>query len=893
MTPRGKVLSILFAVTLLVTSILVIVSSSAILFPAVRQVPQHLMEREPGTGGGPPGVESGPAFTSRPLGTRANGTDPVVVIPIEFTDVTHNAAHDSAFFDSMFNAATGQSVNAYYTANSYGGYHVQATVTPWVQSSHSMSYYGQDGAGVDDGTGPVYRLTTEAVTLAAGYIDFSRYDRNGDGVVDHVVIVHAGAAQESSSNTNLIWSHRWGVIDANPGSPGDQPLTQDGVQIYGYITVSEDSPIGVVAHEYGHDLGLPDLYDTDGSSQGAGIWDLMAGGSWNGSPRGTSPAELTAWSRARLQWLVPVEVTAPLLSQSIRQLENNSVAFRLTIRTSTTGDEYFLVENREKVGYDSALPGGGLLIWHADDSMQDNDNDAHRLLSLEEQDGEDSPKDATDAWSSNPTGFGPETVPNSDGYGNIPTGWKVRNIGAAGVVMTADLSREVDDDLAILRLNGAFAVAVGSPVTLTASVKNQGERTETNVNVTLRVFLGPMEPSAEVTVPGSVKIVPSLAKGAYANLTWSVTPTEAGRYIVDARVNLALDEIPENNERLSHFQALTFLFHDDIESGAALWNTPGQLFDHVNRWEILGDSDPLGSSHSPTHAWRFGNYSVPIPNPSPLPYHLLEMSAPVNVPAGPLYLVYYQRYNLLGRESPTGVINASDTDNGYIEIAVNGGPWSTVAHFYGQDLRWRAVSVNLTSYFTGPTTVQVRFNATASVLAAAGGWWIDDVMLLPTNFSHATAVIPIVSQQVIEPGAEAVFTFKAVNIGDFDDVFRLVAVLPAGWTAMVVSNASAAAPVDQVRVPLAPDGEATLQLQVRSPAGVLRGTVEEIPVTLVSEGDGLQRASFTASVTIADPLGLGGIQKYAVWLVVLAIALVVIIVLVDAVKSRKYRGGIR
>ncbi len=895
MTLRGKALPLLLAAVFLAAPALLLIASLPGAPPtavAVKRVPQHLMEREPGTGSGPPGVESGPALLTRPLGTRAAGTDPVIVIPIDFQDVSPNAAHDQAYFNTMFNGATGRSVNAYYRENSYGAFGIQATVTPWVHSARNLAYYGADGSGVDDRNGPVYRLTTEAVQLAAASVDFSQFDRDGNGVVDHVVIVHAGAAQESSTNTNLIWSHRWGVIDADPSTPGDQRLTDDGVQIYGYIMVSEDSPMGVVSHEFGHDLGLPDLYDTDGSSQGAGIWEIMAGGSWNGSPRGTSPAQFSAWSKGKLGWLVPVDVTAPLLSQPIPQVENTSRAFRLIVKTSPTGDEYFLVENRQKVGYDTPLAGSGLLIWHVDDTMANNDNDVHRLLGLVEADGDDTPADAGDPWASNPTGFGPDTVPNSNGYGNIRTGWKVRNIGATGTVMVADLSREVDDDLAIVKLNGAFASAVGSPVSVTATVRNQGARTETDVNVTLRAYVGAINASSAYAVPNAVQRLASLPSGGYANLTWTLTPNATGRYILDAKVDLTADEIPENNEKLSHFNALTFRFRDDVESGAGSWTTPGQSWNDLNRWQIVSDSDPsYGSSHSPSHSWRFGNYTTVLPNPFPPQYHYLE-SPVVNVPAGPLYLVYYQRYDFLGRETPV-IRNATDTDNGYVEVAVSGGPWQPVAHFYGRDTRWRAVSVNLSSYLSGPTTVRVRYNATALVMASTGGWWIDDVMFLPTNYSYAVAVIPVVSQRTVDPGAEAVFTFKAVNVGDFDDTFRIVAALPAGWTASVVSNASAAAPLDQARIPLPPDGEASLQLRVRPPANILRGTVTEIPVTLVSEGDGTQRASFTATVTINDPLGLGGLERYAVWLVVLAIGIVVIIVLVDAAKARKYRGRVR
>src|SRR3989304_6203909 len=134
-----------------------------------------------------------------------------------------------------------------------------------------------------------------------------------------------GAPQERNpSNANLIWSHRWAVLDGNPAIPGDQRLVADGVQIYGYIMISEDSPMGVVSHELGHDLGLPDLYDTDSSSLGVGMWDVMGTGSWNSvfpSPEGTSPAHFSAWAKATLGWLTPIEVTAALLGGQVPAIE--------------------------------------------------------------------------------------------------------------------------------------------------------------------------------------------------------------------------------------------------------------------------------------------------------------------------------------------------------------------------------------------------------------------------------------------------------------------------------------------------------------------------------------------------------------------------------------------
>jgi len=892
----AKALPLLLAALLVAGPLLIVVSalpaSTVPTTTAMKRVPQHLITPDPQLGAGVPQVEAGPSSGGSALGTRASGTDPVIVIPIEFQDVTHAGAHNTAYFDSMMNGPS-PSVNGFYQENSYGTFGLQATVAGWVRSAHTMAYYGQDGSGVDDATGPIYRLTVEAVQLAhAAGVNFANFDSNpNDGVVDHVVIVHAGGAQEASPNTNLIWSHRWAVIDGDPNLPGDQRLVEDSKQIYGYAMISEDSPVGVLAHEFGHDLGLPDLYDTDSSSLGIGVWDVMGSGSWNGNPRGTSPSDFSAWSKVKLGWVTPIEVTAPLLSQRIAQVENNSVVYRLTIKTASTGDEYLLVENRERVGFDAAQPGSGLLIYHVDDSVPNNDNEAHRkvdILEADEASAGDTPNDAGDPWASNAVGLGPDTNPNSNGYGNIRTGWKVRNIGAAGTIMVADLSREVDDDLAILKVTHPTAVAVNSAVNVFVTVRNQGARTQPNVNVTLRVFLNSLAPASEVNISNGRQSGPGLNTTQFEVFTWTFTASSQGRYILDARVDLAGDEILENNERLGHVTSLVFVdgFQDDVESGMGLWNTPGQGALDAYRWAIVDDSSPYGKSHSPTHAWRFGYYGG-IPNL--MRYHYLDSRA-ISVTGGPLYLVYYQSYDLSRIETPT----ANETDNASVEVMAGAGPWQRVAFFQGKGLPWQTISVNLTPYLgPTPTTLRLRFNATSSIMPNTGGWWVDDIFLSATNLSRAVAVLPVVSDRTVDPGAEAVFTFKLVNIGDYDDTFRFSAALPSGWTAVLVTNSTSVVPVGTARVPLAPDAETSLQFRVVAATSALRGTVETIPLTATSANDAGKSADFVATARVADPLGLGGIQKYIVWIILLGIALIVIVILVDHAKSRKFRGHLR
>jgi len=381
------------------------------------------------------------------MGTRAGPVERVIVILIEFTDVGNS--NSVGHFDSLIFGSGTSTMYSYYREASYGQTSIVGDVAPtWYQSSHSMGEYGADSTGgVDDLNGPIYRLVTEAVRLADGDVDFSDYDEDGDGVVDHVIVVHAGSGQETLPTQNSIWSHHWAVVDADTSAPGTQDLiTNDGVQVYGYIMLSENSPLGVFAHEFGHDLGLPDLYDVDDSSDGVGDWDVMAGGSWLGIPQGDQPSLPSAFSKAELGWVQPIVVDIPMIDQEITSVWNSPEVYKLPIGNSD--GEYFLVENRQRHGFDSVLPGSGLLIWHVDESAPDNSNDLHRMVDLEEADEKngDHPSDATDPWFDNKDGFHPTSEPNSNAYGNVRTGWRVKNVGPSGDLTTADLSKQVLDD---------------------------------------------------------------------------------------------------------------------------------------------------------------------------------------------------------------------------------------------------------------------------------------------------------------------------------------------------------------------------------------------------------------------------------------------------------------
>jgi M6 family metalloprotease-like protein len=285
-------------------------------------------------------------------------------------------------------------------------------------------------------------------------VNFANYDNNSDGVVDGIIIVHSGRGFETSGNVLDIASHSWGLLNA---------LWKDGVWVSSYCMVPEyrynvspnDNTVGVLSHEFGHILGLPDLYDTGYDSNGLGKWSLMAWGVYNGNRGGTdtlsgvSPAFLDAWSRVFLGYVTPVNVTCFLNNQMILPVEDTAMVFRLW-NNGNMGPEYFLVENRNTTYTDTALATYGLLIYHVDENQPNNDNQwwpgqppaNHYKVALEQADGAydlERNVNRMDFWDPfNGGAFDYSSSPSSRDYYNNPTNVSITEILGGGVGM-ADL----------------------------------------------------------------------------------------------------------------------------------------------------------------------------------------------------------------------------------------------------------------------------------------------------------------------------------------------------------------------------------------------------------------------------------------------------------------------
>jgi immune inhibitor A len=368
-----------------------------------------------------------------------SGTVRVVVILVNFSNKNMTAAHNKKHFEDLF-FSTGVlpngSVKEYFKEVTNGKINIEGEVAGPFKLSNTMAFYANGDSGTGNSLPNARTMAQEAAQLSNPTVNFAPYDNDGNGFVDAFIVIHAGSGAEVTGSVNDIWSHKW-VLPSQ--------FNADGTKIFGYLTVPEDSKIGVCCHELGHLLfGFPDLYDTDGTSEGIGNWCLMAGGSWNGG--GDIPAHPSAWCKVNQGW-ASVIVQSNNANVTIPDVKTSKSVYRLW-KNGTGGNEYFLVENRQRTKYDQKLPGDGLLIWHIDESVAENSNEAHPKVKLMQADGLNQLEsganrgDAGDPYpgSANKTSFSNTSTPNSKSYAGVNTCVAVTNIGASGPSMTARLS---------------------------------------------------------------------------------------------------------------------------------------------------------------------------------------------------------------------------------------------------------------------------------------------------------------------------------------------------------------------------------------------------------------------------------------------------------------------
>jgi immune inhibitor A len=241
-----------------------------------------------------------------------------------------------------------------------------------------MTWYanGQNGMDTAKDAPSLKTMADHTVSiLEQKGVNLKQYDHKhrAPGWVDTLVIVHAGkdAGGSTTESKDDLWSCKWSLDSARSINKG----TEKEVKISPFMTIPDTAQLGVAAHEFGHlAFGWPDLYDISREDPGRGIgyWCLMGMGSWGGNPRGTYPPHPSAWCKVQQGWVNVIEdnvngsISINEAEAVLQKMKGSGVNPNLgTVRKlwsngETLGDEYFLVENRQKVGYDKFLPGEGL-----------------------------------------------------------------------------------------------------------------------------------------------------------------------------------------------------------------------------------------------------------------------------------------------------------------------------------------------------------------------------------------------------------------------------------------------------------------------------------------------------------------------------------------------------
>ncbi len=406
------------------------------------------------------GALNAPMLAASPVPSAAAVTGTVLVPSLFFSYqgidsslfMRDTAQYTAALFGAAPPSGNPYTLRTYYEQMSNSSFSMQGRIIGWVRlDSAEVTYTGVPGTCSGNPFGTTncnglfsqdavkrmqngFRQALGRVDTGASGVNFALFDNNGpdlipnsgddDGYVDMIMFAHPtkdGAC--GGATNNHIWSHRYVLANANQTNFQDF-VTNDAKAGGGFIRISDyfatsalggatscDStqimPIGTAAHEFGHALGLPDLYDTQGSTEGIGRWGLMGAGNFS-SP--ASPGRMEAWSLNQLGWVtvVPLATTG---TYSFGAAALSDTTFLVNVQGMNTRNEYFLLENRQASLADTALIAnaclvwyqtptacpGGLLIWHVDGSIMGGGGNALNAgaihgLRLEEGDG------ALDLW---------------------------------------------------------------------------------------------------------------------------------------------------------------------------------------------------------------------------------------------------------------------------------------------------------------------------------------------------------------------------------------------------------------------------------------------------------------------------------------------------------------
>jgi M6 family metalloprotease-like protein len=608
------------------------------------------------------------------------------------------------------------SMREHYRDMSYGTFDLQGGVFGWFGVPENTAYYTSDdnGLGVDRASGETGAFIRHTLQAADPSVDFRLYDNDGpdnvpdsgddDGYVDLVMFVHPNEGGECGGSD--IWSHSFSYSGwTQHGSPfvtndigaNGQPLKVDDYVIMPAISCFGGRiEIGVFSHEFGHALGLPDLYDRTAldpagfvSTGGMGLFCLMAAGSYGGDySHPATPTQMCAWGKEQLGWLEPKQVVCDETVALYYQGDAPEV-LKMWRDGDYSHNEWFLVENRQRKKWDKYLLGEGLLITHVDNNVLTQNDEAcpggnpcpagHYLVMVIEADGQWEMQaaaapvqgpwfgEAEDFFSAanNATWHG-STLPSSRDHAGAETGVSVINIGQSGDKMFADVSVsqtcDVEPALDVVdaRVRGGCDLDPfldpGETVSLAVQIRNGPTAAPaTGVSGTLTSL------SPHVSVAGSAAAFPSLDHGAFGETIVPFSIQASNAAACSTTATLRLDLAADGGYVATH----TFTVRVGLDS---LFVPISPFLDTVesgdeNGWKhyaFINDDDWSHNTNAnrtpfaiPGHSW----FSAAPPTGKDV-----SLEPPAFVPGATSVVTFWQRYD-----------TEDNWDGCVLELSVDGG----------------------------------------------------------------------------------------------------------------------------------------------------------------------------------------------------------------------------
>ena len=302
-----------------------------------------------------------------------------LVILVQFSDVSFKEENNLAAYQAMFDSenysyrgATG-SVRRYFEDQSFGQYAPTFDVVGPVTVSQTQKYYGQNDHWGSDAHPDEMVIEACRIVDTAYNVDFSIYDNDRDGFVDFVYVIYAGQGEADGGAVYTIWPHTSYIYSSSGKSIRldnkllDTYACSNELHLVTGFGLTRDG-IGAFCHEFSHVLGLMDHYATNNIlTKQTGAWDLMCSGSYNNNSN--TPAGYTAYERFFMGWTEPIILNEPVTIDSMQPLVTTGEMYIITEtgESNLKGNDpkptlFYMLENRERVGWDAYVPGEGLLI---------------------------------------------------------------------------------------------------------------------------------------------------------------------------------------------------------------------------------------------------------------------------------------------------------------------------------------------------------------------------------------------------------------------------------------------------------------------------------------------------------------------------------------------------